>query len=84
MRPAHCLRVWVPRECMRPRPAALCAVLSQLDHHCPWTGKCIGKRNLWMFYAFLVTTCASIAFVPVAMLIHVGGTQTGALAVGKG
>ena len=23
------------------------------DHHCPWTGKCIGKNNLITFYCFL-------------------------------
>jgi len=26
------------------------------DHHCPWTGKCIGRRNLPFFYCFLVGT----------------------------
>jgi len=23
------------------------------DHHCPWTGKCIGKYNLKTFYVFV-------------------------------
>ena len=23
------------------------------DHHCPWTGKCIGGKNLTFFYVFL-------------------------------
>ena len=27
--------------------------VEELDHHCPWTGKCIGKYNLKFFYAFL-------------------------------
>lgn len=24
--------------------------LSQLDHHCPWMGKCIARNNLVLFY----------------------------------
>lgn len=23
------------------------------DHHCPWTGKCIGKYNIYPFYVFV-------------------------------
>ena len=26
------------------------------DHHCPWTGKCIGKGNAPFFYTFLSST----------------------------
>ena len=28
------------------------------DHHYPWTGKCIGKYNLFSFYIFLFFLCA--------------------------
>ena len=34
------------------------------DHHCPWTGKCIAKKNTYSFYIFLVTIlCAFCYFV---------------------
>lgn len=29
--------------------------IKQHDHHCPWTGKCIGENNLNLFYCF---TCS--------------------------
>ncbi|CCI49022.1 unnamed protein product [Albugo candida] len=46
----------------RPVNASHCydcnACILELDHHCPWTGKCIGKRTLYWFYAFLASiTC---------------------------
>ena len=35
----------------------------QLDHHCPWTGKCIGKNNLKAFHSFLAGLCVHLIFV---------------------
>jgi len=32
------------------------------DHHCPWTGKCIGEGNLKPFYLFLFSTMAYIVY----------------------
>jgi len=37
-----------------------------LDHHCPWTGKCIAKGNLWPFYLFIGST--AIYFFGLMML----------------
>ena len=28
--------------------------IEEYDHHCPWSSKCIGKRNVHVFHAFLV------------------------------
>jgi hypothetical protein len=41
----------------------------QLDHHCPWTGKCVGKRTLRLFYVFL--GCISIHVVLVGVIVCV-------------
>ena len=30
------------------------------DHHCPWTGKCIGKYNIIPFFCFVFGLCATI------------------------
>lgn len=41
------------------------------DHHCPWTGKCIGKYNLISFYCFLFSLIAYIfmSFITLLMFI---------------
>jgi len=51
----------------RPRTASHCyecgVCVDQLDHHCPWTGKCIARKNLRCFYLFLTTLLVHITFV---------------------
>ena len=37
------------------------------DHHCPWTGKCIGKNNLTSFYIFIFSIFALISYFAFAM-----------------
>jgi hypothetical protein len=35
------------------------------DHHCPWTGKCIGKRNVLYFYWF-------VTMIPIYIIFFLG------------
>ena len=47
------------------------ACVLELDHHCPWTGKCIGKYNLRYFYGFLWSISALMCYVTVGTLVWV-------------
>eukprot|EP01031_Cornospumella_fuschlensis_P037335 gene37335-45328_t len=52
---------------LRPKCARHCTYckvcVDELDHHCPWSGKCIGRRNLKVFYSFLHTLCFQIYYL---------------------
>eukprot|EP01038_Epipyxis_sp_PR26KG_P016773 gene16773-22952_t len=56
----------------RPRTASHChscgVCVIELDHHCPWTGKCIGKKTLKTFHYFLYSLTALIIFVVVIVI----------------
>ena len=60
---------------LRPPGAVHChdckVCVLELDHHCPWTGKCIGKRNLQYFYAFLCTLCTHLGVVMLLTVIWI-------------
>jgi hypothetical protein len=42
--------------------------VEELDHHCPWTSKCIAKGNLVPFYIWLCSMFSSIIYMMVVAL----------------
>jgi hypothetical protein len=58
---------------LRPRNASHCfqcgICVLDLDHHCPWTGKCIGWKTLKSFYAFVISLCVLVSYVVVVVII---------------
>ena len=45
----------------------------ELDHHCPWSGKCIGKGNLTAFKTFLGALLLHSAFTGVSFITYIVG-----------
>eukprot|EP01031_Cornospumella_fuschlensis_P025752 gene25752-31100_t len=60
---------------LRPVTARHCydcgVCIDGLDHHCPWTGKCIGKKTLRAFYSFLISLWVLVLYV-VAFVVATG------------
>jgi len=44
--------------------------VERFDHHCPWIGNCIGKRNYKYFYLFIM----SLAFMLLFALVQIALT----------
>ena len=46
-------KIWLDLE-KKTKHCKFCNIcIEGMDHHCPWTGKCIGKRNIFPFYIFV-------------------------------
>ena len=39
------------------------------DHHCPWSSKCIGKKNIFMFRLFIFSIFFHIGYLTVESMI---------------
>lgn len=42
--------------------------IMERDHHCPWTSKCIGKKNLWLFNGFIFSLFTHIGYLIFALI----------------
>ena len=64
-------------HCLSYRPpgtihCSTCQVcIAGYDHHCPWTGKCIGHGNIMYFFAFLYSLFVYLIYVFVLLMLYI-------------
>ncbi|KAG7277344.1 hypothetical protein CRUP_005878 [Coryphaenoides rupestris] len=68
-------RTAAPATGRPPRTKEECGVFNgadeRFDHHCPWVGNCVGRRNYRFFYMFILSLSFLTIFIFAFVITHV-------------
>ena len=55
-------KIWINNE-KKTNHCNFCKICVEgMDHHCPWTGKCIGRKNIVVFFIFVFSVYGMIFY----------------------
>ena len=61
-------RLWRPPRTIHCSQCGRC--VEWIDHHCPWVGTCVAKRNYRYFFLFILSVSLLSLYVMIFSIVH--------------